>query len=469
MTAIKRNTNIQRIKWIFCSISCLLLTGCTSVGHAHEATFESAYENEAEQDPVDIYVSRAEVIFKGADRENQLLQCYAIDRKEDRTFSYDGATVILDAYGAPMSVEQLTVGSILNVAYNDELEKAGSVQLSPEAFHCEDIAKYVLNMNTGSVSIGQDVYPLDDHVQIFSGDELITADQIVHQDVLSFHGMGHKVLSITVEKGHGYLELEKEEIFVGGWIEIGQSMISQITQDMLFTVPEGVYQVRLTAARLEEIREVAISRNEITRLDLGDVEKPIPESGRVAFQILPEDAQVFVDEKRIDPSYILKLSLGIHQITVSAAGYDTISEYFEVDGNPLTVKLELTEPSQSVSSNDVAWAAEETQTSGTVTIQQPFGVEVYEDNLYKGYAPVTYEKTPGTHVITLRKSGYVTKSYTIEVPDDEEDRIYSFPDLEPEQRSSVSGNEVQKTTDTKKTVSGNSVSGNSVSGNSVSS
>lgn len=466
----RNKKKIQKKKWLLFGVACLLLTGCGSVGHAHESTFESAYENGTEEEPVDIYVSTATVIFKGADKEDKTLQLYMIDKKEDRTFSYDGATKILDAYGASMSVEQLVVGNILNISYNSELQKAGSVQLSPDAFHCSDMEKYVFDTHSRSVTVGGELYQLDANVQIFSENELITEDQIVSQDVLSFYGIGRDIMSITVEKGHGYLELTQEDLFVGGWIEIGQTIISQIAQDMLFTVPEGTYQVQLTAAGLKETRDVTISRNAITKIDLGDVEKPVPESGKVAFYVVPEDAEVYVDEKRIDPDYMLKLPLGIHQITASASGYDTVSEYFDVDGEYVTVRLELTKPSESVSGNDVSWAADTKEENGTITIQLPSQVEVYEDNLYKGYTPLTYTKTAGTHVITLRKTGYITKSYTIEVPDDDENLIYSFPDLEPEQTTSktVSGNSVSRTTDSGKSDSGKTVSGNSVSGNSVS-
>lgn len=74
-----------------------------------------------------------------------------------------------------------------------------------------------------------------------------------------------------------------------------------------------------------------------------------------------------------------------------------------------------------------------------------------------GIAPVTYTKSAGSHTITLRKQGYITKSYNIEVPDDGKDVTYAFPELEPENQNTVSGN----------TVSGNSVNNNTVSGNSI--
>ena len=55
------------------------------------------------------------------------------------------------------------------------------------------------------------------------------------------------------------------------------------------------------------------------------------------------------------------------------------------------------------------------------------------------------------HTITLRKPGYVTKSYTVQIDEEERDVTYSFTDLVKEEPSTISGN----------TVSGNkSVSGN---------
>ena len=88
---------------------------------------------------------------------------------------------------------------------------------------------------------------------------------------------------------------------------------------------------------------------------------------------------------------------------------------------------------------------------------------------------MTYNKTAGDHTITLRKTGYITRSYGITVVDDKNDVTYAFPDLERE-NNTVSGNSVNgqnengngNTSGSNNTVSGNSVSGNSVSGNSAS-
>ena len=136
-----------------------------------------------------------------------------------------------------------------------------------------------------------------------------------------------------------------------------------------------------------------------------------------------------------------------------------------------TVRMTLEEESD-ISGNDIFSSEKE---EPTITIESPIGAEVYQDNLYMGIAPVTYNKTAGDHTITLRKTGYITRSYGITVVDDKNDVTYAFPDLERE-NNTVSGNSVNgqnengngNTSGSNNTVSGNSVSGNSVSGNSAS-
>ena len=64
-----------------------------------------------------------------------------------------------------------------------------------------------------------------------------------------------------------------------------------------------------------------------------------------------------------------------------------------------------------------------------VTIDAPVGVEVYLDGNYIGITPCSFKKAPGSHTLTLRNTGYVAKSYTIQVDDEEKNVSYSFLDL----------------------------------------
>lgn len=468
---IKKNKLFHLSISAACACS-LLLSGCSSIGLAQESTFESAYENKEEEEPVDIYLSNASVIVKAVYEEDQLIDVYITDRNESRTFAYTGATLIQDKHGSAMSMAQLCPGDIAEIKYNDELERVGSVTLSADAWSHESVSRYNLDIGNESAMIGDETFSMNGNVMVFSEGKLIDISQIIHQDVLTFRGRGSNIMSVVVDQGHGYLKLENDDAVVGGWIEVGQTLISQIAPEMLFVVPEGNYTVRFSGTGIEEFREVSIARNEETLLDLGDIEIPQPEKGLVTIEVTPESAQVFIDENKVDITYPLRLPIGLHQITGKASGYDTVTEYFQVDGENITVKLNL-EEKKEVSGNSISNKEETAKT----TISAPVGAEVYQDNLYMGIAPVTYTKVTGSHTITLRKEGYITRSYDIEVPDDGKDVTYAFPELEPEAAGTVSGNSVNSST-----VSGNSlnedqsengtqnedtVSGNTVSGNSI--
>ncbi len=457
---------IQKIiKASLCGL-CLILTGCSAASMAREATFESAYENGEQEEVVNIYTSVASAVIKSVNEQDQTIVVHLIERNENKTLSYDGATLVQDKYGSAMSMAQLRGGDVADLTYNSELSRVGSVALSEDAWSYEGVVKYNLDTGKGSVSIGDEVYSMDVEVLAFSDGRSITADQIIRQDVLTFRGKGHEVVSITVDKGHGYLDLVNDDAVLGGWIEIGQTVISQIAPDMLFTIPEGKYSVRLTSEGIDETREITIERNKETILDLKDIKIPEPTSGVVQFEIIPESAAVYVDDDKVDTTYPVRLPIGLHQVTAKASGYDTLSEYFQVDGETTTVRMNL-EESQSggVSGNSITPDASK---ESTITIEAPAGVDVYQDNMYKGIAPVTYTKTAGEHTITLRKTGYITRSYSITVPNDNQNVTYSFPNLDPENTKdilgdyTVSGNRLIRETTNGDTISGNSVSNNSI-------
>ena len=62
-------------------------------------------------------------------------------------------------------------------------------------------------------------------------------------------------------------------------------------------------------------------------------------------------------------------------------------------------------------------------------VSAPEGAEGYLDIVYKGLAPCTFTKVIGSQTITLRKDGYTTKSYSVDVLDDDQDVKFSFSDL----------------------------------------
>jgi hypothetical protein len=278
---------------------------------------------------------------------------------------------------------------------------------------------------------------------------------VVAQDTVTISGIGHTIYSVSVEKGHGYLRLKNEQALIGGWIEVGNSVIKEITEDMLLVVPEGSYQVLLSNDGVSCTKDVVIERNKEIVLDVGDLEIATNKTGRILFNVTPDSATVTVDGEPVDISRAVELSYGIHQVHLEADGYDSLTKYIQVGSENASISFTLEESAEeeSISENSLpteltADSEDDTQTSisensiseNTITasssnkvyIDEPEDVEVYLDSNYIGIAPVSFKKTVGSHTISLRKSGYTTKSYTIYLYNDGEDITYSFTDLEKE-------------------------------------
>ena len=65
----------------------------------------------------------------------------------------------------------------------------------------------------------------------------------------------------------------------------------------------------------------------------------------------------------------------------------------------------------------------------SIVVDEPVGATIYIDDVEIGVVPLGFTKVSGTHTITLSRSGYKTKSYTIDVDSEQTHVNYSFPEL----------------------------------------
>ncbi len=399
------------------------------------------------------YDSMDEVaVVMAVNQEEKTITLRNTDLQRNYTLDYSQATRIADRYGSSLSIAQVKAGDLVQVTFLKNKKRLNTLFLcSGEAWTYEKVTEYAVNRNTRVLTLGTDSYKIGDDTLIFSQGKPIDWMDLNDVDVLTVNGIEQHVYSIVVEKGHGYLRLENDTYFVGGWIEVGESLISPITQDMLLTVPEGDYQVLLTNNGNRGIKNISIKRGEELDLDIGDIEIEETKIGRVVFSVTPGNASIYVDGGLVDVETPLELEYGIHQMIAGAEGYDTMTRYINVGEELANLDIRL-EKTSTVSGNSSSNNSDKnTAANGTgsvisttdqgryhVTITAPEKVELYVDGNYIGITPISFKKVAGSHVITLRKDGYVTRSYTIQVDEEQKDISYSFADLT---AGSVSANE----------------------------
>lgn len=422
-----------------------------------------------------IYDSEDTALIVNKDTENAAIQFQNLATGKRYTLNYDGAAKLLDKYDQPVSLDQIEEGSIVTVRFYKPKKLLAYLKISPEGESYENLGNYVLNTAAGTLTIGDTSYGLSNHLLVLSDGQEAALMDINQMDVLNVWGWHNQIYAISVARGHGYLRLQNDAYFVGGWIEVGQSVIRKITEDMLLVVPEGRSTVVVSHNGSSATQEIDFVRNQEMAWDLGDVEITVVQKGRVIFTLNPANAKVTIDGKNVDTASPVELEYGLHQMTVTADGYDTVAQYIKVAEPSASISVELEKSEESTeqeetkeqpqgeeqseaqsdtASTQTASTTTQTQTSSTqsssteqpetrssssqttasqtsykVHIDSPVGAEVYLDGNYIGIAPVDFEKKAGNYVVSLRKTGYQTRSYTLQVDSEEKDVTYSFSEL----------------------------------------
>lgn len=413
--------------------------------------------------PVGTYDSADTAIIKTIDEKERTITLYNTLLAKTYTLKYDGTTYVSDKYGTPMSIEQMSEGTIVNVNFYKATRQLVDIQICPEAWTYESVTRYDLGGINSTATIGDRTYALTKGVQVFSKGEQTDLFSIVDGDVITVSGMGYDIYSIKVESGHGYVSLTGDEALIGGWIEVGNALITKVTEPgMLLTVPEGEYTVRMYNDSSESIKQIIVEAGQEILLDCSEITAPVDTFGRILFHITPESAALKMDGELKDHKSIIKTEYGVHEIEVSAPGYDTLQRYINVgdEVSEITIALDPTveytssnssqnnptsltsvssnssvKPKTSAASANSSSANSKkpvtTNKANRVYVYAPEKTEVYVDGLYAGLIPMSFKKVTGAHTIILKREGYETKSYTIYVYDDGEDMSISFSELTP--------------------------------------
>lgn len=359
--------------------------------------------------------------------------------------SYDSATGIKDRFENELVVSQLKSGDVVKVAFEKENHYAHGIWIDPSVDVIEDVTKFVIHNTAMTMEIGEKRYSLDPCVNVYGDGQQLSLMDISSADTLTVYAMDHSILSIAISTGHGYVRLEGDELFEGGFVEFGQSHIFKVEPDMLFVLPVGSYDMLISNKGMSAEKPVEVLSGKETAVDVSDlVQMEGNQEGTIVFTIDPSDAILLIDGQETDYSKEVKLSVGIHQMKLKKEGYKTISQFIKVGATTanLDIEMEKTQAGQeddasedqtSVSNNTI------TANSGTyqVYIDAPIGAELYLDGKYIGVIPTSFEKKAGNYTVSLRRSGYITRSYSLEVDNSQKDMHYTFSALQEDMTQTI--------------------------------
>ncbi len=408
------------------------------------------------------------------------IQLQNIATSKRYTLGYDGTTRIFDKNDVAISMQQLKEGSVVTVRFYRPDKSLSYIKENADALNLPNLSNYELDLNNGEITVGKETYLLSSSVVVVSNGIETEPFELNAMDVISVWGYQDRIYGINVEKGHGYLRLENEDYFVNGWVDVGDKVIQKIEEDMLLVVPEGTFNAMVSNKGSSAMQEITFARNEEMVWDLGSVEITVVQTGKIIFTLTPATAKMVIDGREVNTSKPVELTYGLHSMRITADGYDTVAQYIKVAEPSANVSVELEKSSEpeskeqesepekkseedvqeetpvgkkyalNASDDDEEDQEEEKESEERssekeddedpegilsasekykVYIDAPEGVEAYLNGSYIGITPVDFPKAAGNYVVTLRKNGYQTRSYTLQIDSEKKDVNYSFTEL----------------------------------------
>lgn len=388
-------------------------------------TTTSAVEEES-TDNIEYDVKDTALVLN-VDTENMQVVLKSFTDDEKYILSYTGACDVKNEYGDIIAMSQIEKGEIVDAYYINSKNKLTRLLISSEAYEYNRITGFEYNETDMTCTIKGETYTYDDSLIVMSNGAQIDISDIELVDELTLKGLDKKLISIIVTSGHGYINLTNTDYFEGGIIEVGTKLMLVITEDMRITAPEGTYNVMATYDGQGGFKEVTIKRDSEISLSLSEFQDEAKRYGNYSFDIFPADATLTVDGSEVSFDGFVEMAYGTHKIKVSAEGYNDYTATIVVDSVYESLTIDLTMQTVTEEEDDT----DETELSDAqISVDSPVDAEVYFDGVYKGVAPVSFEKESGSHVITLRRSGYEAKMYTLEITDDDKDVNIVLPELE---------------------------------------
>lgn len=422
-----------------CSICILSLTVFTSCS----ISLKKKKGNATASPSVDTQSMTGIVIQNDVDKSQ--LQIRDIDSDVISTLTYASTSVITDQYKAEKEGSQVETGQILRTTYRTSDAKIVLAEVPEEVWEYQDVSKFSFESDENMLKVAGGKYQYSNMTYCASSGNEIEPMEFNEHDILTVRGIGIHVYSVVRTSGHGYIRLANYDDFVGGMAEVGNGIIVPISENMLITAGEGTYRLTLCKKGAATTKTVTVKNDKETVVDFSDYVATAKNIGEVTFSIEPEGADLYLNGTAVSYDKPITLNYGKYNVTVSLTGYETYSGVLDVEKSSSTVKINLIDEEASVSDENSATATPSASPSSekddsdsvtkqidsdhTITVSAPEGAEVYLDNVYKGLAPCTFTKVIGSQTITLRETGYVTKSYSVDILDDDNNTKLSFADL----------------------------------------
>ncbi|MBR1390441.1 MAG: PEGA domain-containing protein [Lachnospiraceae bacterium] len=321
-----------------------LLTGCGNRQEGFQTGLRygtGRTENEEVKSPTEETVKL--YIVAGNDTAEGQMTFYNLSSGAKEQYAYTEGTFFRNRYGANTSVASFTPGTVVKLERRELTTVLSQVQMAREAWIYEDVDNLSVDEERQLIAIGGDKYAYDEKLQVYSGEETISLQRVSSDDIFRVQGVDRKIVSLSVETGHGMVQLINTQVFQGGWLSLDHRQYYQVTGDMQLELLEGVYELTVANDGYGGTTEITVSRNGVLTVDLDTLKGEGPKYCELSFDVGDLEATLYIDGKEVSCEETQQIKYGIHRITIEAPGYDTWTKRLYVNSPEATIEVALEE------------------------------------------------------------------------------------------------------------------------------
>ncbi len=325
-----------------------------------------------------------------------------------------GSTKYVDMDDMIMAKQEVYIGDIVYVTYNEENKAVNLIKQNRDALKIQDIEKFSVDYLNKKVTVGKDVYKMEETLVLHYKNETVPLSEVLDRAIVSMKGYGDTIYSISIQEYMGGIRFIYPDYLQGAEVEIDGKGAFPIQEIDKVALKAGEYKLLVKKLDIESIPlTVTVKEREIEEIDLSNVNL---KTALVTLKVNIGDYYVHIsrEDKIINHTYTdnlnditdvekiynnqVELPLGNYTLNFTKKGFKDKSIRITVERN-MTVSVPL----------------ESDGTTFKTTIEStPANAEVYINGNYLGDSPVTTYLFKGTNAITIKKSGYADFTQTVE-------------------------------------------------------
>ncbi len=345
------------------------------------------------------------------DKKTKEISVLNIETGRTSVVKLNNSTVITGSNGGRISLKDLGRGDIVSVALSENGE-AQQLRFPENAWYYESVLGVNVDTSLMTAEIDGKKFTYDDETIFSYNENDIYPGDIEQADIITAYGIGENLLSVKIEKAHGYIVLKNadgiENITVK--IDFGEPVKADT---LIIPVPAGRHTIIVSGDNMEDyMSEADVKEKEQFEIDLGKSS----EAFRITFEVNADNYNVKINGVDYPPNTTeVAVSRGIYDITITAKGYEDFSTTVDCENGNAHVsavlsKITLPQNNAETGANTTHSGNTEpkpnsTARQGNLTIYtNPGWAKVYVDGEYIGVSPVMVKLDYGKHNVQAKDS-----------------------------------------------------------------